>query len=67
MRLYLSSFRLGDRTDLLVGMAGEGARVAVIANSMDAVVERYRATGVAHRTLRDGQVIVVDGDTTTLY
>jgi dipeptidase E len=35
--------------------------------ALDAVAERYRAAGVAHRSLRDGQVLVVDGDRTTLY
>lgn len=30
------------------------------------VAERYRATGVEHRTLRDGQAIVVDGLVTTI-
>jgi hypothetical protein len=57
MRLSFSSFRVGDRSDLLVALAGRGARVAVIANPMDD----------AHRTMRDGQVLVIDGDSTTLY
>lgn len=35
MRLYLSSFRLGDHPELLVGLAGEAGRAAVIANAMD--------------------------------
>jgi hypothetical protein len=30
------------------------------------VVEHYRHHGVPHRTLRDGQALVVDGDATTL-
>jgi dipeptidase E len=30
------------------------------------LAERYRAQGVPHRSLRDGQVLVVDGDTTTV-
>ena len=30
------------------------------------VAERYHAEGVAHVALRDGQVLVVDGDTTTV-
>ncbi len=37
------------------------------AQALDAVAEKYRAAGVAHRTLRDGQVLVVDGGSTTLY
>ena len=35
MRLYLSSFRLGHHPEFLVRMAGEAARVAVVANAMD--------------------------------
>jgi dipeptidase E len=31
------------------------------------MAKRYRAEGVTHRTLRDGQAIVIDGDTTTVY
>jgi hypothetical protein len=30
------------------------------------VAERYRREGVPHKTLRDGQALVVDGDNTTL-
>jgi dipeptidase E len=29
--------------------------------AVETVAERYQATGVPHRTLRDGQVIVVHG------
>jgi dipeptidase E len=32
----------------------------------DALAERYRSTGVPHVTLRDGQAMVVEGDTTTV-
>jgi dipeptidase E len=46
MRLYLSSFRLGDRADLLVAMAGHGARVAVIANAMDDAAPDHRRQAV---------------------
>ncbi|MEI9993372.1 MAG: Type 1 glutamine amidotransferase-like domain-containing protein [Rhizomicrobium sp.] len=35
MRLYLSSFRFGDRFDLLLAMLGQGARAGVIANALD--------------------------------
>jgi dipeptidase E len=35
MRLYLSSYRFGDRFDLLLGMAGEGGRAGVISNAAD--------------------------------
>jgi dipeptidase E len=37
MRLYLSSHRFGDRFDLLLAMAEQGARVGVIANALDAI------------------------------
>ena len=37
MRLYLSSYRLGDRFDELVAAAGAGARAAVIANAVDLI------------------------------
>ena len=35
MKLYLSSFRLGDHPQQLVDMVGENKKVAVIANSID--------------------------------
>jgi len=35
MKLYLSSFRLGDNPQQLVDLVGENKRVAVIANSID--------------------------------
>jgi dipeptidase E len=35
MRLYLSSFRLGDTSDKLVRLVGNNKRVAVIANACD--------------------------------
>jgi dipeptidase E len=45
MRLYLSSFRMGDHAEELVRLAGPGARVAVIANACDGapVSERLAA------------------------
>jgi dipeptidase E len=36
MRLYLSSYRLGNSTELLQAMVGSNSRVAVIANALDA-------------------------------
>lgn len=35
MRLYLSSFRLGDRPDEMLRMVGGGTRAAIIANAVD--------------------------------
>lgn len=37
MRLYLSSYRMGDRFDELVSAVGAGARAVVIANAVDFV------------------------------
>jgi hypothetical protein len=33
---------------------------------MERVVTRYRAEGVAHRTLRDGQALLVNGPHTVI-
>ena len=46
MRLYLSSFRLGDHPEHLVRLAGEGARVAVVANAIDGAPADIRRDGV---------------------
>jgi dipeptidase E len=46
VRLYLSSFRLGDHPEHLVRLAGDGARVAVIANSIDGAPVDIRREGV---------------------
>jgi len=46
VRLYLSSFRLGDRPEHLVRLAGEAARVAVVANSIDGAPADIRREGV---------------------
>jgi len=42
MRLYLSSYRFGDRVDLLLGMVGKGARAGVISNAADAIPQAAR-------------------------
>ena len=42
MRLYLTSYRMGDEADRLIGMAGRNARVAVISNAMDYLSEEAR-------------------------
>jgi dipeptidase E len=44
MRFFLSSFRFGDRLDLLLGMLGKGARCGVIGNALDAIPAAERAT-----------------------
>ncbi|HEU4948304.1 MAG TPA: Type 1 glutamine amidotransferase-like domain-containing protein [Kribbella sp.] len=46
MRLYLSSFRLGDRPERLVELIPPPARVAVIANAIDAEPADVRAEKV---------------------
>ena len=43
MRLYLSSFRLGDVPDELVRLFGYGKRIAIIANAVDLVSDEERA------------------------
>lgn len=42
MRLYLSSQRFGDRFDILLAMAGQGARAGVIANALDLIPDEAR-------------------------
>lgn len=46
MRLYLSSFRMGDHPERLVAMLPEGASAAVIANACDAYPAADRPAGV---------------------
>ncbi|HEU0299354.1 MAG TPA: Type 1 glutamine amidotransferase-like domain-containing protein [Longimicrobium sp.] len=46
MRLYLSSFRLGGRPDLLVGLARGNTRAAVIVNAVDHMTEAEREARV---------------------
>lgn len=77
--MYLSSFRLGDRPELLVALLDVPiGPAAIIPNACDGyppggrpghpeteavgrAVERFRAAGLPHRTLHDGQAIVIDG------
>jgi dipeptidase E len=47
VRLYLSSFRLGDHPEYLMALVGASSRrVAVIANAMDGAPDDIRRTGV---------------------
>lgn len=46
MRLYLSSFRVGDHPDRLLKLSGRGRRLALIANALDAVQDDVRQAGV---------------------
>lgn len=43
MRLYLASSRLGDTFPELLRLAGQGARVAVVSNALDAISQESRA------------------------
>jgi dipeptidase E len=47
MRLYLSSYRLGDSAGALLALVGNGARAAIVSNALDhipaAAREAYRA------------------------
>ena len=43
MKFYLSSYRFGDRIDLLLAMVEQGARVGVIANAADLIAPDARA------------------------
>jgi dipeptidase E len=62
MRLYLSSFRIGDVPDELVRMAGVGASVAVIANSCDGAPPDVRAEAVAGEHERLGALGLRTGE-----
>lgn len=46
MRLYLSSFRVGNHADRLLDLLGGKRRVAVIANAMDAASDEVRRESV---------------------
>lgn len=48
MRLYLSSFRIGDHPERLLPLIRPNARVAVIANSVDMGDQARRAAGVEY-------------------
>lgn len=52
MKLYLSSYRLGNRSEIFKLLAGDNKRTAVIANSRDEVPNEDRQRGV-HRELAD--------------
>jgi len=46
VRLYLSSFRLGDHSARLLELAGHGRRLALVANAMDGATDDVRQAGV---------------------
>jgi dipeptidase E len=47
VRLYLSSFRVGDQPERLLALLGDGRRTALIANSMDPAPAEGRAKSVS--------------------
>lgn len=51
MRLFLSSDKFGNRLDLLVQLAGQGARVGVVSNALDLIPQPNRETYA--RTVHD--------------
>jgi dipeptidase E len=58
MRLYLSSFRMGERFDDLVSVLGPGAKVAVVSNALDYIPTDVRR---AHaRTGFDAQRVFIE-------
>lgn len=44
MRVYLTSYQMGDEADRLLSLAGENARVAVISNALDYISPQARQT-----------------------
>lgn len=52
MRLYLSSFRMGNRPDELLNLLGDGRRTAVIMNAADTSLPERRAVGLADEFAR---------------
>ena len=58
MRYFLSSFRIGDRVQALVEMAGPGARVAVVSNALDFIPRAAREAYA--RTVYDQLAVFAD-------
>jgi dipeptidase E len=61
MRLYLSSFRMGNQSEQLIALAGGTGSVAVIANAMDAAPSDIRESGVI-RELEGLQALGFDAE-----
>lgn len=66
MRMYLSSFRTGDRPEEMLALLtrpAPTAEVAVVANAVDALPAEERRAAVERESApRDGQALVIDGD-----
>ncbi len=58
MRLYLSSFRMGDHFETLLAMIGPKAKVAVISNAVDFIPAMDREAYV--RTVFDPIAVFID-------
>lgn len=43
MRLYLSSYRIGDRAGSLLALLGSGKRAAIVSNALDAISDTARS------------------------
>jgi dipeptidase E len=46
MRLYLSSFRIGDHPGRLLELAGDGRQVALVCNALDGLADEVRRAAV---------------------
>lgn len=58
MKLYLSSFRMGERFDDLVAVLGPGAKVAVVSNALDFIPADARRAYA--RTGFDAQRVLIE-------
>jgi dipeptidase E len=57
VRLYLSSFRIGDHPEYLMALVGDGSRrTVVIANAMDDAPEEIRHAGVERELAALGEL-----------
>ncbi|MCT9092765.1 Type 1 glutamine amidotransferase-like domain-containing protein [Streptomyces sp. ASQP_92] len=64
MRLFLSSWKLGDAPELLDDLVGQGRRAAVVGNALDALPDAHRrqATGREIAMLRERGYRVTEVD-----
>ena len=57
MKLYLSSYRLGDNPDALVNLVRNNKKVAVIANAMDFLTDEAGRKESAEMEIRDLEIL----------
>ena len=55
MRLYLSSYRIGDRAGSLLALLGSGKRTAIISNALDNISATARAISRARASVPSGE------------